>query len=164
MLTISMLTNMTTQIKPASNNKKELISGFLLEKTAKMMKLHFSRALAVNQEIEITADQWIILDIVYNLEPISQQDLADQSMKDAPTVTRILDILENKQFLSRQAHPTDRRKFQIVLLEKGRELYDLVWPVVRNFRATCYQDISPEELEIFLSVLYKIQHHFQPQS
>lgn len=154
---------MNTQTKTESKVRKELISGFLLEKTAKIMKLHFSRTLAQHPDIDITTDQWIILDILCQKGPVTQQDLAELSLKDAPTVTRILDILENKQLLTRQAHPTDRRKFQIALMEKGREMYDRVLPVAKSFRADCYENITPEELGTFLTVLQKIHNHIHPQ-
>jgi len=154
---------MNTQTKTESKVRKELISGFLLEKTAKIMKLHFSRTLANHPEIDITADQWIILDILYQQEPVSQQDLAELSLKDAPTVTRILDILENKHYLTRQPHPGDRRKYNIVLMEKGREMYARVLPVAKSFRADCYENITPEELKVFITVLNKIHNHIHPQ-
>jgi DNA-binding MarR family transcriptional regulator len=140
--------------------QEELISGFLLEKTAKLMKLHFSRILAAHPEIDITIDQWIILDLLFNQGPINQQNLAEMSMKDAPTVTRILDILENKQYIHRQLDANDRRKFNISLLEKGREMHELVWPLAQSFRAECYNNLSAEELRTFSSVLVKIQLQF----
>ena len=107
---------MTQQSRPFQISKDDLVSGFLLEKTAKLMKLHFSRMLLLHPEIDITVDQWIILDLLHSGEKINQQKLAELAFKDAPTVTRILDILEQKKYIARKTDKGDRRKFDISLL------------------------------------------------
>ncbi|MFZ1704645.1 MAG: MarR family transcriptional regulator [Saprospiraceae bacterium] len=145
---------MSIQIK--SKNKEELVSGFLLEKTAKLMKLHFSRSLLLYPQIDITVDQWIILDLIKERQIINQQQLAELSLKDAPTVTRILDILEEKNLISRKVNPDDRRKFNISLRPKGQKTYEMMWPIVQEFRADCYNNLTKEELLLFAEVLAKI--------
>lgn len=148
---------MTVEVlaKPAVN--KELLSGFLLEKTAKLMKLHFSRTLANHPDIDITADQWIVLDILFHQSPVTQQSLAEMAMKDAPTVTRILDLLESKNYIARENFPGDRRKFNITLTRKGENMHRKVFPLAQTFRAECYQGLTADELRVFSQVLSKIQ-------
>jgi DNA-binding MarR family transcriptional regulator len=141
-----------------------MVSGFLLEKTAKKMKLHFSRMLLAHPKVDITVDQWIILDLLYREGALTQQDLAESSLKDAPTVTRILDILQQKKYIRRLAHPNDRRKFVIDLMENGKQIHALILPLAQSFRKAAYQKISNEEMLVFSKVLHKIQENlsFQP--
>jgi len=155
---------MSVKLLAESMTGEELLSGFLLEKTAKLMKLHFSRSLANHASIDITADQWIILDILHQQSPLSQQMLAEMAMKDAPTVTRILDLLESKKYITRENHPADRRKFNIVLTRKGEKMYHTVWPLAQSFRAECYQGLTSAELNTFSKVLSKIQHQLHQLS
>ncbi len=149
---------MTQQSRPFQISKDDLVSGFLLEKTAKLMKLHFSRMLLLHPEIDITVDQWIILDLLHSGEKINQQKLAELAFKDAPTVTRILDILEQKKYIARKTDKGDRRKFDISLLAKGQKLYENVWPIAREFREDCYESLTNEEMITFKKVLLKINH------
>ncbi len=147
-----------------AENTYHMVSGFLLEKTAKKMKLHFSRMLLAHPKADITVDQWIILDLLYSEGPLTQQDLAESSLKDAPTVTRILDILQQKKYIRRSQHPNDKRKFNIELLQDGKNMYKLILPLVQSFRKTAYQNVSKEEMFVFSNILHKIQENlsFQP--
>lgn len=121
------------------------------------MKLNFSRILANHPEIDITTDQWIVLDILFHQSPVTQQSLAEMAMKDAPTVTRILDLLELKKYIVRENFPGDRRKFNITLTRKGENMYRKVFPLARSFREVCYRGITSAELITFRKVLSKIQ-------
>jgi hypothetical protein len=61
----------------ASANQRLELPGFLLERTAKKMKLAFQRKL---KEIDagITADQWIILDSLNKKDGRSQFEIANE--------------------------------------------------------------------------------------
>ena len=43
------------------------LSGFVLEKTVKLMKLSFSRILLQHPEIDITVDQWVIIQLIFQI-------------------------------------------------------------------------------------------------
>ncbi|MBK6783557.1 MAG: hypothetical protein IPG79_07200 [Saprospiraceae bacterium] len=45
------------------------------------MKLHFSRMLLLHPEIDITVDQWIILDLLHSGEKINQQNWRNLPLK-----------------------------------------------------------------------------------
>lgn len=143
--------------------KEKLLPGFVIENTAKQMKLSFSRLLLLHPEIDITVDQWIIIQLLQQHGQLSQQKLAEYAVKDAPTVTRILDILTEKAYIIRSADPADRRKFLILLTEKGMEVYTKVTPLVQQFRLESYKNISDFELEVVAGVMAKIKVNLQNQ-
>jgi len=56
-------------------------------------------------------------------QPLSMGELADRLFCDASNVTGIVDRLEGRGLVERQADPDDRRVRRLVLTEAGRELW-----------------------------------------
>ncbi len=144
--------------------KEKLLPGFVIENTAKQMKLSFSRLLLLHPEIDITVDQWIIIQLLQQHGQLSQQKLAEFAVKDAPTVTRILDILTEKSYIIRTSDPEDRRKFLILLTNEGMDIYKKVIPLVQKFRSESYKNITDFELEVVAGVMSKIKMNLQIQT
>ena len=69
--------------------------GYYLERTTRIVKLSYLKALKENG-IDLTPEQWVILDNLYKEDGQSQKDLANGSFKNAPTISRILDIPVDK--------------------------------------------------------------------
>jgi DNA-binding MarR family transcriptional regulator len=136
--------------------KRYEVSGYSLEKTAKLMKLSFSRLLLMHPEVDITVDQWVILQLVNKYKQISQQELCDLAFKDAPTVTRIIDLLVHKSLVLREAHPSDRRKFIIKITDAGLAIYNQVRPILTEFRQEAYDGITDDELALLEQTMHKI--------
>ena len=127
--------------------------GHRLERTAKMMKLYFSRALASSPDIDITVDQYVVLTILNRNEELTQLDIAKASYKDAPTITRILDILTDKGYVKRETDENDRRKFIISITPGGKKIFKTANVTVNDFRQMCYNNISEEKLDVFAECL-----------
>lgn len=127
--------------------------GHRLERTAKMMKLYFSRALASSPDIDITVDQYVVLTILNRNEKLTQLDIAKASYKDAPTITRIIDILTYKGYVKRDTHESDRRKFIISITFEGQKIFKSANNTVNEFRQMCYNKISEEKLDVFAECL-----------
>ncbi|MBK9736020.1 MAG: MarR family transcriptional regulator [Saprospiraceae bacterium] len=139
-----------------SIQKRYEVSGFAIEKTVKLMKLSFSRILLLHPEIDITVDQWIIIQLLHKHTSLSQQELSDLAFKDAPTITRMIDLMVQKNLATRNPDSNDRRKFIISLTNQGIFMYKQVSPVVNEFRAEAYADISNEELATLEKIMNKI--------
>ena len=131
------------------------ISGAVIERTQRRMKQNFQRLLK-EAELDITVDQWILLQELNKENGISQLDLAQRAYKDAPTVTRILDLLVKKNLIERVADATDRRKFSIKLTKAGYKKIKEVKPVLREFRAKAWAGLSNNEVSKLTKVLNRI--------
>jgi DNA-binding MarR family transcriptional regulator len=139
-----------------STDQRLEISGFMLEKTVKMMKLSFSRMLLLHPDVEITVDQWVIMHMLFRHLSLSQQEISDLTFKDAPTITRMIDLLVAKNLVQRNADKKDRRKYIIRLTEEGINKYKIIEPIVREFRSEAYNGISTDELKLMSQTLDKI--------
>jgi len=103
------------------NNTKNF--GAYMDKTLKIIKLNYLKAFKA-LDLNFTAEQWVILDALYKKGGISQTELANSSFKDAPTVSRIIDLLSKKGLTQRERFDNDRRRYKIFLTEKGKSDYD----------------------------------------
>ncbi len=74
------------------------------------------------EEIPLTPEQFMLIDLLWNLGEMTQQQLADQLQKDKNSVTQLVDALERKGFVERRRNLQDRRSNTLVLTEKAEHL------------------------------------------
>jgi DNA-binding MarR family transcriptional regulator len=130
---------------------------FKLDTTVKKIRQTLQKKFD-EKKLDITVDQWTIIDHVYRHEGISQNSLAEMTAKDAPTVTRILDLLIKKGLAVRESAEFDRRKFCISLTPAGEKKYEKAEPIVVELRKKGVDALSEEEYADFLrmlNVIYK---------
>ncbi|MED4811547.1 MarR family transcriptional regulator [Bacillus atrophaeus] len=115
------------------------------------------RFLAIHlKEDGITPEQWTVLKRVGESRGISQKELSARADKDQATLTKILDLLEKKNFIRREANPRDRRSFLVVLTEAGEELKQSLTDKVEILFAGLLENTSDEDLAVFLGILDRI--------
>lgn len=105
---------------------------------------------------DLTVDQWVIIDHLYRNPGISQNTIAEMTTKDAPTVTRIIDLLSQKELTRRQITDTDRRKFLVFLTEAGEAKYREVLPVVSAMRRKGWGNLSDDDYQHFIRIMDSI--------
>jgi DNA-binding MarR family transcriptional regulator len=104
----------------------------------------------------LTVDQWVIIDHLYRNPGISQNTIAEMTTKDAPTVTRIIDLLSQKGLTERQMADTDRRKFLVFLTEAGEAKYSEVLPIVSAMRRKGWGNLSDDDYQQFIRIMDSI--------
>lgn len=140
------------------------LSGFTIEKLSKVMKLSFSRRLLSSPDIDVTVDQWVCMKLLHDHGHLNQQQLSELSLKDAPTLVRIIDKLEDKGLLVRNADRRDRRKTNLTLTKDGINTVARVKPILQSFRAEAYHGISKSELQAMEEIVYKIFNNLNIQN
>ena len=141
-------------------DKRSAVLGFIIERTAKRMKQACQQFLS-QAGIDLTVDQWVLLQELHKLDGQGQNDLARKTFKDAPTVTRIIDLLCKKGLTERQVVPEDRRKFNVFLTPAGEEIVAEALPVIQDFRLQAYQNLSDTEMELLTKILDRIFESLQ---
>ena len=84
--------------------------------------------------------------------------IADKLMILRQTMTKVIDSLEAKGYVSAEQHPDDRRVKQIRLTERGEELCRRSWEKMKSRFAVMTDGLSPEEcvqLDRLLDVVYR---------
>jgi len=104
----------------------------------------------------ITTEQWSVLAKLHHEDGIYQKQIADSLIKDKPTTTRILDLLEKKNLIIRIADDKDRRRFRIYLTQDGKNTVRELIPIAKSFQERLKSNISGQELEFFVEILKKL--------
>ena len=108
------------------------------------------------ENVPLTPEQFLLIDLLWNQGSMSQQQLADQMHKDKNSVTKLVDAIESKGFVYRQQNASDRRSNTLVLTEKALELRDHAKQKGISILDEMLEDISETELRAFLSTLNKL--------
>ena len=110
---------------------------------------------------DITIDQWLVLKTVKDNPRMSQKEIAEKVFKDYASITRIIEILVQKDYLTRMFHPNDRRRFKLRLTDLGELTYESLVPIVRQNRKQALDGISKDEIKIVQDILKKIIQNCQ---
>ena len=108
------------------------------------------------ENVPLTPEQFLLIDLLWNQGSMSQQQLADQMHKDKNSVTKLVDAIERKGFVHRQQNASARRSNTLVLTEKAHELRDHAKQKGISILDEMLEDISETELRAFLSTLNKL--------
>ena len=87
----------------------------------------------------------------------SQEDLARELCINKSTVARNLTALEEKGYISRTPLPNDRRQFSVYPTEKMLAVLPEIKKASNEWMTLLSEGIDQEELEIFNSVLMRMQ-------
>jgi DNA-binding MarR family transcriptional regulator len=130
---------------------------FKIDTTIKKIRQGLQKKLD-DHNVDLTVDQWVLLDHIFRHEAngVSQNELAEMTVKDAPTVTRIIDLLVKKGLAERTMAENDRRKFNITLTEAGKDKFHEAYPIVAEVRRKGWGDLNEDDYQTFVRILDSI--------
>ena len=111
------------------------------------------------ENVPLTPEQFLLIDLLWNQGPMSQQQLADQMQKDKNSVTKLVDALERKGFVVREQNRQDRRSNTLVVTEKAEGLKLGAKQKGISILDEMLIGISEEELRSFLVTLGKLNRN-----
>ena len=131
---------------------------------AKFMKMlnNISRSQAIYRQNKISATDLqtshyaFALAICHN-PGRSQEELAKELCLNKSTVARALTYLEEKGYVIRKALPNDKRQFSVYPTEKMLVVLPEIKKASIDWMALLSEGIAEDELEIFHSVLSRMQ-------
>jgi DNA-binding MarR family transcriptional regulator len=129
--------------------------GFPMDKAIKMVRLKYNNAFK-ELGFDLTTEQWVLIEKLYHKNSQSQSDLAEGSYKNAPTVSRIIDLLVKKNLVERQRFENDRRRYKIFLTLKGQEVVETCYPKILELRQTGWTGLSDSDFENFIRMINQI--------
>ncbi|MBR4137267.1 MAG: MarR family transcriptional regulator [Bacteroidales bacterium] len=111
--------------------------------------------------INITPEQFLVLDILWKEQSLSQQKIADIIQKDKNSVTKIIDSLEKKNLVRREVDKNDRRINKIELTDEAVALEKLTTEVAINFMNDVVKGIDNKDLDTFVNVMRQIKNNLE---
>ncbi len=109
-----------------------------------------------NQGFDITPEQFLVLDTLWDDGVQSQQEIAIKLSKDKNSVTKLIDALEKKNYVQRVAYKQDRRLNLIHITESGQKIKDKVTEIALEATNSIIRDIPIQDLDTFIKVLTKM--------
>ncbi|TCR15000.1 DNA-binding MarR family transcriptional regulator [Sphingobacterium sp. JUb78] len=103
----------------------------------------------------ITVDQALIL-IIIDKEDKSQSEIADLVFKDYASMTRIIKLMINKNYLTKTIDDADKRKSELKITTSGKEIIEKLNPVITKNREIALNSLSEQELKQLFEILSKI--------
>lgn len=118
---------------------------YRLWRAARAQRRHFLR-LAERNGIDLTPEQWFVLNKLRQEDGRNPSALADDIFADRPNITRLVRGLERKGLVARRPDPEDGRRQRIHLTLDGAALHDRFAAIVPQTRAALFAGIGPVEL------------------
>src|SRR3954469_6394346 len=97
--------------------------------------------------LELTPEQWIVLVQLWEKDGQSQSALSERTLRDRPTMSRILDTMEKGQLIERSVDAHDARSRLVKLTRSGKALQAKLVPVAKQIVARVEHGISERDLE-----------------
>ena len=111
---------------------------------------------AALETMELTAAQGLIMGyLAHQPQPPCSRDIELEFRLSHPTVSGLLQRLEQKGFIEQRNDPEDRRKKRIYVLEKGRACHRLMHDTITENERRIVRDFTPQEQEQFTALLQR---------
>ena len=130
--------------------------GFVVGRTFHIQRRAFMATVS-GAGIQITPEEWVLLIRLWTRDGQRQTDLAESTIKDRTTVTRLLDGMVKKGLVHRETDPEDRRAVLAWLTDEGKDLIQQLLPVMEKLLKEATTGISEVELEITRKTLTTFQ-------
>ena len=96
---------------------------------------------------DLTVSQFGVLEALYHLGPMCQNELGHKILKSSGNMTLVIDNLEKKNLVKRTRSTEDRRMVMVSLTRDGKELIDRILPVHVAAITQEMNVLKPEEQE-----------------
>ncbi len=119
------------------------------------LKKHLSEVFKKNG-VNLTAEQYLVMDTLWNEGTLTQQAIAFIIQKDKNSVTQFIDNLEKKGLVARSVSQEDRRVNNIVVTEAGMVLKDSTKQLAIDTMNKALEGIPEEDVQTCVEVMKKV--------
>jgi len=112
----------------------------------------------------ISPEEWAILLVLWEKGAQSPSTLADKTVKDRTTVTRLIDAMVRKGLVCRTEDSNDRRRSVVELTDHGLGLKGELVPIAQSLIARSITNIPDEDLEITTRTLKAMAANLQAKA
>ncbi len=126
-----------------------------LESAQKSYKKHICKIL-IEHNLNITLDQFQVLEIIVNNKDIKYSKIASISSKDIASVNRIIDLLNSKGFISRQTDPNNRRRVMLAISNEGEKIHKKAGEIITQAGKEILNSFKEKRIEKQIKIFKKI--------
>ena len=137
--------------KPSNYSMKNSV-GYLMRMSLNRL---LPRMEALFQDEELTFSQWTAL-VALHSGITTAGDLAHNICHDAGSLTRMIDQLVERGFVTRVRSEADRRVVTLALAPHGRELLEKMGPLVMDLWNSLLSGFSHAEIDTLIALLTRL--------
>ena len=105
---------------------------------------------------DITTTQFVVLLKLCEKDRMTQKELAKETNYKQSALTLILDKLETKKLIKREAKENDRRAYLIAITDEGKEFENRLILVGKELEKRILENITEIQRKEFVNILDKI--------
>jgi MarR family transcriptional regulator, organic hydroperoxide resistance regulator len=135
--------------------------GFWLNRVYQRTRSEMYRIFAEHGE-DVTPEQWMILIRLWERDGISQNEVSELTLRDAPTISRTLRGMERRGYVERHASEADGRVQLVRLTRRGKALKRKLVPLVRGLVDRTVRGIDRADLAHFRRTLERMYENLEP--
>src|SRR6187402_290231 len=106
--------------------------------------------------LEITPEQWIVLARLWQRDGRTLSELSESTLRDKPTMSRILDSMEKAGLLTRTVDEKDARAKIVELTREGKALRKKLVPVAKGLVERLEADVPEADLLVTRRTLRRL--------
>ena len=128
--------------------------GFILNDVARLLRITYDRRIKC---LGLTRSQWWVLTHLYRNDGTTQSELADLLEIEKATLGRLLDRMEAKGWVRREADANDRRAKRVYLTDEVEPAMLTMRKIAAGVRRDALQGLTDEQQDNFLDALLTIK-------
>ena len=128
----------------------------LMAQVARLMRRAFDEKA---RTIGMTRPQWQVISLLAMNEGINQGGLAEMLEVEPITLGRMIDRLQEGNFVERRPDPADRRAWRLHLTDKARGLLELLRPMALETAETAQEGLNAEQRELLVRTLVQMRNN-----
>jgi MarR family transcriptional regulator, organic hydroperoxide resistance regulator len=105
---------------------------------------------------DVTPEQWAVLIRLWERDGRTQSELSDATFRDRPTMSRILDGMQERGLLEREVDPSDSRVRIVRLTRRGKALQKKLVPIVQRLVGRLVEGVEEADLITTRATLRKM--------
>lgn len=128
--------------------------GYLIMNLSKQLKYQLREQL---QEIQLTPQQWAVLQQLAHAHGATAVEVGQRLGMDKPTISGILVRMEKKALITKTRSQGDRRRVQLALTDKGKELFVSAKAISDQVLTDFCEPLSASEQQQLQRILLKME-------
>ncbi len=112
----------------------------------------------------LSPEQFLVMDTLWDEGVLTQQQIADITMRDKNSIVKLIDGLESRELVRRSSNPDDRRQNLIEVTPYSLSVREKIEALAYESVCEILGDIKKKALETFVKVLARMEINMDPTS
>jgi len=112
----------------------------------------------------INIARWRVLAVLQDHGPLNIGQIAEHTLIEQPTVSRIVDQLEREGLAVRETGGRDSRYVHVLLTDAGRAAFDQVYPIALKHQEQALEGFRQQEIKTLIGFLERIQNNISSRT